>query len=261
MADKNEKIALKVYGLQNAIVRELNNIHIFVRQALPLLEEARSVHAQSTNKKDRRYYVPSIKRTKFAQRTDSELKKIYDQFTASRLYESFLITAISEFEEFVGKILHLIISQYPKKLSISVTGIQACRTISVDLLLEGQDPATLLDQVIEEHLRGVFFAAPKTYMEYLSKVAQVEVKDSAFAKYYELKATRDLLVHGNRKINSIYLEKAGTEGRGQVGDSIMVDSDYFDSSLAIMKQLSGAIKRDIEKAYRPNPKRKQSGAS
>jgi hypothetical protein len=81
MTDNNEKIALKVYGLQNAIVRELNDIHIFVRQALPLLEEARSIHAQSTHTKDRRYFVPSIKRAKFARRTDGELKKIYDQFT------------------------------------------------------------------------------------------------------------------------------------------------------------------------------------
>ena len=97
-------------------------------------------------------------------------------------------------------------------------------------------------------------------MEYLSKVAQVDIEDSTFARYYELKATRDLLVHGNRKINSIYVEKAGTQKRGKVGDSIMVDSDYFDSSLAIMKQLSGAVKRDIEKAYRPNPTKKPSDA-
>jgi hypothetical protein len=123
MTDINEKIALKTYRLQNAIVRELNDIHIFVRQALPLLEEARPAHAKSTRKKDRRYYVPSIKRTKFARRTDNELRRIYDRFTSARLYESFLITAIAEFEAFLVRVLQLVISKYPKKLSITVSGI------------------------------------------------------------------------------------------------------------------------------------------
>lgn len=114
MTDVNERIALKTYQLQNAIVRELNDIYIFVRQALPLLEEARSVHAKSTHKKDRRYYVPFIKRTKFARRTDKELRQIYDRFTSIRLYESFLITAIAEFEAFLGRVLQLVVTKYPK---------------------------------------------------------------------------------------------------------------------------------------------------
>jgi hypothetical protein len=158
MTDINEKIALKTYRLQNAIVRELNDIHIFVRQALPLLEEARPAHAKSTRKKDRRYYVPSIKRTKFARRTDNELRRIYDRFTSARLYESFLITAIAEFEAFLVRVLQLVISKYPKKLSITVSGIPPCKSVPIDLLLEGDGPADVLEKVIEEHLRGVFLA-------------------------------------------------------------------------------------------------------
>jgi hypothetical protein len=95
-------------------------------------------------------------------------------------------------------------------------------------------------------------------MEYLSKVAHVQIHDPVFEGYYEVKATRDLLVHSDRQINALYIEKAGRRRRGEIGESVEVDSDYFDSSLAVMKQISGIVKRDIEKAFRPSMNKERS---
>jgi len=242
-------VALRVARLQNAIVRELNDIYIFVRQAMPLLEDARAVHATSGHKKDRRYYVPSVARSKFARRTDRELRQIYDLFTSSRLYESFLITAIGEFEAFLARVLREIMVDYPQKLSIAVPGIAPCRQVAMDVLLASATREDAVECAISEHLRSVFFAAPSVYIEYVSKVAGVKTDGMAFDDYLEIKATRDLLVHNDRKVNGIYLEKAGEKARASLGDTIPVDSKYFDRALATMKRLSGIVKRDVEKTF------------
>lgn len=247
------ELAIRIARLQNGIVRELNDIHIFIRQALPLLEESKALHAASTHKKDRRYYVPAVNRTKFARRTDKELKDIYDQFTSRRLYESFLITAIGEFEGFLSQVMREVFRAYPLKLGVSVPGIAACRGAPIDVILGSGTLEEVLDRTVEEHLRGVFFAAPRAYVEYFSKVVGTDVDDPAFLDYYELKATRDLLVHNSRVINAIYIEKAGSKARGKVGQKIGVDSPYFDGALATLKRLSGIIKRDAEKAFPAGP--------
>ena len=234
----------RIISLQVKIVRELNDIHIFTRQALPLLDEARRTHAASTHTKDRQYFVPSIRRERSARRTDAELKEIFDLFCSRRLYEAFLTTAIVEFEGFLERVLREVLRKYPKKLGISVPGVSACNTTSLDAVLACGSVAEILDRTIDDHLRAVFFAAPRTYMKYFSKVVGTNVGGGIFLSYYEIKATRDLLVHTDRIINSIYLEKAGVRARGSAGQRIAVDSDYFDLALATLKRLTGIIKRD-----------------
>ena len=246
-------LAHRIAKLQNRIVWELNDIHIFVRQALPLLEEAKATHAASRYRKNRRYYVPSIKRTKYAKRTDQELKTIYETFTSRRLYEAFLIAGIGEFENFLARVLREVIGQYPKKLSTSVPGVSACRTASLDTVLASATVDEVLERTIDEHLRNVFFASPRAYFDYFSKVVGTDLEDDAYLDYYELKATRDLLVHTDRVANPIYLEKAGARARVALGQTVTVDSDYFDASLAIMKRISGVVKRDAAKAFPVSP--------
>jgi hypothetical protein len=75
----NEILARKIYSFQNKIVRELNDAHIFLAQAQPLLLDARARYEESKSKSDRRYFVPSIDKRKVAKRTDKELKEIYDR--------------------------------------------------------------------------------------------------------------------------------------------------------------------------------------
>ncbi|CDF62022.1 hypothetical protein XFF6166_300026 [Xanthomonas citri pv. fuscans] len=72
----NPSFAKRTYKLQNAIVRELNNAHIFLEQTVPVLDDAKSAYGRSKSKKDKRYYVPSTKKGKFAKRTDVELRMV-----------------------------------------------------------------------------------------------------------------------------------------------------------------------------------------
>ena len=53
-----KSLSVRIGHKQNRIVREVNDIHIFVNQALPLLHEAKQPFRDSSHQEDRRYDVP-----------------------------------------------------------------------------------------------------------------------------------------------------------------------------------------------------------
>lgn len=125
----NEAFAKRVYSLQNRIVRELNNAHIFLNQARPLLTEAKAKYEGSRSRIDKRYYVPSVGGRKFAKRTDVELKAIYAHYTEIGLFEAFLVNALTRFESFLSDVLFAFLEHYPLRISERVQGVPACPDI------------------------------------------------------------------------------------------------------------------------------------
>lgn len=253
-------LSLRIATKQNGIVREVNDIHIFVNQALPLLEEAREPYENSSHKRDRRYYVPSVKRTKFAKRTDNELKNIYERFTEHGLYETFLVSVVSKFEAFLAEVMKEILREYPQKVGASVQGLKPTKEVSTDVLWNSENLQSAIDELIDRHISKVFFASPTVQFAYLSEIAGIDVNDEAFPKFYELKATRDLLVHNVGIANDHYINKAGPKARAKIGEKVVVDREYFDSSVALVKRISGIIKRDAAKTF-PHEKAKPNTAS
>jgi hypothetical protein len=244
----NQAFARRVYSLQNEIVRELNNAHIFLEQAEPLLIDAKAKYEGSRSKSDRRYYVPSVGRTKFAKRTDAELKSIYDHYISVGLFEAFLVNSLSRFESFLAEVLREFFSHYPLRLTERAPGVPACPDISPKELIEASGKEQLLLHLIGEHIGNVFRQRPSVYLTYIVKLLGGK-DDPSFLDYYEIAATRDLVVHNSRVVNSLYLEKAGPKARAGLGEKLGVDQDYYYDVLAKLKRVSGAIKRDVEKKF------------
>ena len=105
-----------------------------------------------------------------------------------------------------------------------------------------------MERVFSDHIANVFRQRPSLYMAYVAKLLSVK-KDPSFTDYYEVAATRDLVVHSNCVVNALYLAKAGAKARGELGAQLPVDKAYYYDALAKLKKVSGAIKRDIEKKY------------
>jgi len=242
-------LARKVFSLQVRIVGKLNDVHIFIQQAVPLLEAGRSKFEVSTHKKNRRYYVPVVGRTKFARRKDKEVKAIYDRFITRELYENLIVTAVSQFESFVFDVLRLIITEYPQKLTLSIKGVETNREVPLEVLLRSDNLKDVINEVIDKRLNTISYAPPKAYLEYLSHIVGVETTDPAFLNFIEIKATRDLIVHNSCIINEVYLSKVGDRKRGEIGETVIIDASYFDHCIATLKRVSGIIKREVEKNF------------
>ena len=247
-------LARKVYRLHTALVHKMNDVHIFVQQSFPLLEEARSNYEASTHKKDRRYDVPTVGRKKFARRKDKELKEIYDRFLSRELFENLIVTAVSHFESFLFAVLRFVLLDYPKKLTLNVRGLDTRKEIPLEILLDADSREDALRDVIERQLNSLSYATPKAYLEYLNNVTGVDTSDPAFLDYIEIKATRDIIIHNSGIINDVYLSKVGQKKRGEIGDRPVIDNQYFNHCTATLKRLSGIIRRDVDKQF---PERKK----
>jgi len=239
----------RIARLQTKFVRDVNDMHIFLKQAMPILETARAAYKASQSDEDRKYYVPSVGKIKFAQRTDKELQDIYNRFTQRELYGTFLVGAVSRFEAFLSDVLKTVLTAYPAKLHIAVTGITPCKDVPTELLLRSTDLDSVIGSVIVEHVRRVMYASPKEYLAYFEKAVGVGFSKEEKATYIEIKATRDLIVHGSGKVNDMYVTKAGKKARGSLDDFVSVDEQYFSSSIAMLKRLAGSAKRDAEMTF------------
>jgi len=213
-----------------------------------MLVDAKETFETSKSKSDKRYYVPSVDRKKFAKRTDHELKNIYDEYINYGLFEAFLTNSVSLFESFLGNVLLEYFQHYPLKLTQKVPKTPACPDVSAKDVIDAENKDDIFHKLVERHLSNVFHQRPDIYMEYISKIMGVK-KDASFRDYYEISATRDLIVHNDLYINHLYLDKSKSKARGQLGDKLIVDKSYYYDSLAKLKKVSGAIKRDVEKKY------------
>lgn len=245
----NLAFAKRVSSLQNGIVRELHNAHIFLRQARPLLVKAKSKYDEGEPKADPDWYlVSSGGRKTFTERTAADLKAIYDHYISVGLFEAFLVNSLSRFESFLAAVLYEFFVHYPLRLTEKFQGVPACPDVSPKELVEAPDKDQLVQRLMREHLANVFRQRPSIYMPYVAKL--LNAKDAAsFLDYYEIAATRDLVVHNSRVVNQLYLEKAGSKARGGLGETLPVDQAYYYDALTKMTDVSRAIRRDVESKF------------
>jgi hypothetical protein len=243
-------IARKVYRMHIGLVRKVNDTHIFTAQARRVLMDAQEGSLSVTRKgKDKRYDVPSVRKGKFARRKPQEVKQIYRRFMDHELYENFIVSAISQLESFLFETLRLVLIAYPHKLKINVKGLEIDRSVPLDSLLGKDDLQAVLEEIIESRIVSISYANPKTYLQFVGKLAGIDVEDTAFEEYLEIKATRDLLIHNAGIANALYLSKAGGKGRAAIGARVDLDQRYFDHCIATIKRISGIVSRDIGKAF------------
>ena len=245
-------LAKRIYRRHLGFVRELRDMYIFLQQGLPLLQDAKDRYAGSSHKKDRRYYIPAVGRRKFARRKDAELKAIFDRYIGRSLYETFLVSGVSQFETFLIDVLSLVLHEYPKSITRKVLDMPACSTVPVDVILDASSREGAIDQMIERHLAAVMYGRPEAYLRYISDLCGIDISDSVFQDYIEIKATRDLVVHNDSEINHVYLAKAGSKARGNLGDPVGVDSNYFAHCVGVLTRISGIIERDTGRKFPPN---------
>ncbi len=252
MRVNKDNLESRVYRLHVNNVRRLNDTHIFARQSIPVLEEVRDEYLQSRSKRDKKYYVPYKGRSKFAKRTDAELKKIFDKYIDSELYANLIIASVSQFESFLADVLSHVIFCYPQKLSTNVKGISISKDVPLEFLVGSKSISEALEKEIDRRINEVFHASPALYFAYFKEIMGVDTTDEVFEDYIEIKATRDLLVHNTGRINQIYLTKAGEKARGKSGDSLEIHEEYFEHCIAVMKRVSGIVQRDIEDKFGKN---------
>ena len=239
---------LKLIG-QNRLQKQklINDTFLWVSLSIISLETI-SDSKDFLNKK--KFQVPSKVKGKTVIRKEADLRKILKSATDQDLYQATFIYIVAQFEAYLSDIIALNLKFDQRKLRINISGGQSNKKIDISEVLDCQDHESVIELIIEKILGDLFYAGPKKQKEYIENVLSIELTETQWNKWFEYKATRDLLVHNSGIINNIYLEKSGELSRGSLNDHLTVDKTYFEDSLSNIKSMIGRIENGIRKKFK-----------
>lgn len=162
--------------------------------------------------------------------TQTDILARAQRFVEVELASSSLQQFVSIFENFFREIAHDWILAFPERVSN--------RQLSGRVILRLVDKAAIIDALVEKELQEVFYDRPMNWFEYMRKLTKITSPSDAEAEQFaEIKATRDVLVHGQGIANAFYVDKAAGLARAQPGQSLDIPGPYHQRSWELIRKL------------------------
>ena len=161
----------------------------------------------------------------------------------SIILEGLFILANSSFENSIYDTLRIFLKYIPDKIDIKE------EKISKDVLLEGNP----LELTIEKRINSLSYSNLKDVLNYFIQTIDIPL-NNIFTEHYdrlcEIKASRNLLVHNNMKVNSYYLATAGSKKRSsQLGEKLNITQDYLYESISVFRDILSLFKAEMENKF------------
>jgi len=156
------------------------------------------------------------------------------RYVEVELASSSLQQFVSIFENFFFDIARAWILAFPERVSN--------RQLSGKIIFRLADKAAMIDALVERELQDVFYDRPVNWFDYMKTLTKITLPSSDEAEQFaEIKATRDVLVHGQGIANAFYVDKAGGLARAKPGEPLDIPGPYHQKSW----DLIGKLIRDI----------------
>ena len=96
----------------------------------------------------------------------------------------------------------------------------------------------MIETLVDKELQDVFYDRPANWFEYMKTLTKITSPGEAHAKQFaEIKATRDVFVHGQGIANAFYVDKAGSLARSQPGKPLDIPGPYHQQSWDLICKL------------------------
>lgn len=161
------------------------------------------------------------------------------------------IETICRFEDYINSLASIVFHDYPYKISGSKMDAQKL----YDYILQSPDKETIIDHIIEEKIRSIFYGNPveiftgdKCKFE-LGTLFKDKYKD-AIPFFAEIIGRRNLIVHNSGRVDKKHLrENSSSTLKG--GQKIIVSEDYLRGTIGLLIGISAiTTKTVIENIYR-----------
>lgn len=260
-------LARRVQLIKTRLNRELNDAIIFAQVARPLLDGHSFDIELELKKLPGKFEVPRATGEEgLVARTPSQVAQMLDRFTNQDLNENLLLSSVSRVESALGDVMRLIlkldntkIKRGPKsgpgrgKATASDDDADHHRSITLDDLLAAKSKEALIAKLIETRVQGVLYGKPRDYLAFAAAIAEVKLKPKTIDAYCEIKATRDIIVHGGGVANDAYIQKSGALSRAELGQALSVPIDYLKRAIVTMKALIEEISGQLNKTAAKEP--------
>jgi hypothetical protein len=225
-----------------AHLRSINNIFIetefCVKGLRSVLKEVSKENEQKTNRLH--IAAPTVKgKIGNISREIDDVLDILNQRIETKEYLQSLVFAVALVEDYMGKTLVRVIRAYPGKSLISIKGnpLKGENAFPVDMrdIVRLRSVDDLILEKAYQRVRDAMYASPEQYFAYQKSVLGFEYSEAVWRGFVEIKATRDVYIHGDGHVNEVYLKKTGSMARAKIGEKLIVDSAYLNSSVTCMK--------------------------
>jgi hypothetical protein len=163
-----------------------------------------------------------------------QLEVNYETYFASHL----TINLVSEVENFFAAAISAALRMYPEKM-----GSQSFKLTEI---ISANSTDELIDRAANAALYGLMYEKPLDYIKSLASILSIETESLGqyWPAFVELKARRDLGVHGNWVVNETYLRKlreAKITSTHVAGDRVIPDFSYLSEALKSCQKLVDAM--------------------
>lgn len=158
--------------------------------------------------------------------------------------ERSLITAVSLTEDFLQDMVKTVYKAYPEKLSGGEEKDAPERVEKViDVILKSDDKGEIVDKLIEEKVRGIFYGNP---VDFFIKDKKLKLnfgttfKDYfsiSIGRYSEIVARRNIYAHNGGRADRKYIKEAGA-GDIKLGHKVKITDEYLKSSILTLRGLA-----------------------
>jgi hypothetical protein len=170
------------------------------------------------------------------------------------------VTAVALTEDFLKELMVTVYEEHPEKLDSKDTVESFDRQFKLlNTILSKNTKDDIVDALIEERVRGVFYGNP---LDYFTKDKKAKLgfgehfvnNHSVNLKYFkEITARRNLYAHNNGKVDSKYIREV-SDPTFSIGRKAIIDKEYLRHSIIILRGLSavaaGLIIKNIFKQPR-----------
>jgi len=186
---------------------------------------------------------------------------VLSSLTVKGNYRRTLLEAVLHFEDYMSDLIADVYLDIPAKLLSESssendqerTGYQKL----VRIILDSQDRDEVIDRIVEEKVRGIFYGNPVDV--FLKDRARLEFgtffKDHHKADldmFKKVVAARNLIAHNNGRIDRKYIREA--DASATLGRAVVVNREFLKNALYVLSLLAAhATRLVVENIYKGKP--------
>jgi len=157
------------------------------------------------------------------------------------------VLAISSFETMLSDTYQYFIRNVPGAFDLKSVPLQKAS------ILDAATPVELLEEQVERHVVALSYERFTVFFDRLTKalgVGRPEFDEALVDRIVEAKETRNLLLHNNLMVNSIYIERAGPATRANgIGSTLPLGREYVDARLRDIEILTLELADRLRQTY------------
>ena len=176
-------------------------------------------------------------------------QRIKNRIVNMDIYNSAFVSVVAAVEDYLSKIMIWILLCDNKRIKCTIAGVNFSKEVTIVDLID-KDKDTLIRNIIDQRVGGIFYASPQKQLEYFDKALGIKIDNDIWSKWIEIKARRDLWVHNAGVVNQVYIDKVREYKLYDLGEEAIIDERYFSECVAILKTMIGRIDREIRNIYK-----------